>query len=94
MKESIGIKFAQVVGDGLKVHSGFSVRCYRKTRTKFLVGKDKMLWMKRENMSCDLGAVGFFFFFFLFLIGELNKWSCLGFGERETEVVQDGGFGE
>ena len=66
MKESIGIKFAQVVGDGLKVHSGFSVRCYRKTRTKFLVGKDKMLWMKRENMSCDLGAVGFFFFFFPF----------------------------
>ena len=64
MKESIGIKFAQVVGDGLKVHSGFSIRCYRKTRMKFLVGKDKILWIKRENMSCDLGAVGFFFFFF------------------------------
>ena len=61
MKESIGIKFAQVVGDGLKVHSGFSIRCYRKTRMKFLVGKDKMLWIKTENMSCDLGAVGFFF---------------------------------
>ena len=80
MKESIGIKFAQVVGDGLKVHSGFSIRCYRKTRMKFLVGKDKILWIKRENMSCDLGAVGFFFFFF-FLIGELNKWPCRGFGE-------------
>ena len=27
---------------------------------KFLPGKGKMLWIKRENMSCDLGAVGFF----------------------------------
>ena len=43
---------------------------------KFLPGKGKMLWIKRENMSCDLGAVGFFL-----LIGELNKWPCHSFGE-------------
>ena len=51
------------MGDGLKVHSGFSIRCYRKTRMKFLPGKDKMLWIKKENMSCDPGAVGFLLFF-------------------------------
>ena len=59
----MGIKFAQVVGDGLKVCSGLSIRCFRKTRTKFLADKDKMLWIERENISCDLGAVGLFFFF-------------------------------
>lgn len=59
----MGIKFAQVVGDGLKVCSGLSIRCFRKTRTKFLADKDKMLWIEGENISCDLGAVGCFFFF-------------------------------
>ena len=63
MKESIGIKFAQVVGDGLKVHSGFSIRCYRKTRTKFLVGKDKILGIKREICHV-IWVLGVFFFFF------------------------------